>query len=90
MPEKPLGRKSSLSGWSSAFNPSYIQPEVTSGTEAPMLKIFSRFWLDQRGAVALEYAVIGAFASILIIAGLKKLGSNLSTTFYGKAADAFP
>lgn len=54
-----------------------------------MREKLNRFWLDQRGSVALEYAIIGAFASILIIAGLKKLGSNLSATFYGKAADAF-
>ena len=37
-----------------------------------MLKLLNQFCNDARGATAIEYAVIGAFLSILIVAGTRR------------------
>ena len=36
---------------------------------------------DRRGVTAIEYGLIAALISILIIAGVKATGTSLSTTF---------
>jgi len=47
-----------------------------------MSKIVRRFLVDNNGATSLEYAMIGAFLSILIIAGSRAIGSKLSTNYF--------
>jgi pilus assembly protein Flp/PilA len=39
------------------------------------------FVLDETGATAIEYALIGALVAVAIIAALTTLGSQLQTTF---------
>ena len=37
-----------------------------------------RFWRDQSGATAIEYALIGGFISIVIVVGATQSGTNLN------------
>jgi len=40
-----------------------------------MVKAFLRLWRNQRGATAIEYALIGALISVAIVVGAGALGS---------------
>jgi pilus assembly protein Flp/PilA len=40
-----------------------------------------RFLYDERGSTAIEYGLIVALISIVIITGMTAVGSKLSTTF---------
>jgi pilus assembly protein Flp/PilA len=46
-----------------------------------MKSLISRFVKDESGATAIEYGLIGALISVIIIAAVKLVGSNLSSTF---------
>ena len=45
-----------------------------------------RFFNDVSGATAIEYAMIAAGISILIIAGAQSIGTRLSTQYFNKVA----
>ena len=40
-----------------------------------------KFWRDETGATAIEYGLIAAGISIVILAAVNGLGSNLNTKF---------
>jgi len=42
---------------------------------------FQAFLRDEEGATAIEYGLIAALVSVVIIAALRTVGSNLTTTF---------
>ncbi len=46
-----------------------------------MNNLFSRFVRDESGATAIEYGLIAALISVVIITSLKLLGPKLSGTF---------
>ncbi len=46
-----------------------------------MKSLISRFVKDEFGATAIEYGLIGALISVIIITAVKLVGSNLSQTF---------
>lgn len=46
-----------------------------------MKNLFSRFVADESGATAIEYGLIAGLISVVIIAALKLVGTNLSTKF---------
>lgn len=46
-----------------------------------MSNLFARFLKDESGATAIEYGLIAALISVGIIAGVRSLGSSLSSTF---------
>jgi len=46
-----------------------------------MHKLLNQFFSDDCGTTAIEYAVIGAFLSVLIVAGTRAIGTSLSTKF---------
>jgi pilus assembly protein Flp/PilA len=46
-----------------------------------MVRVFSRFLGDDRGATAIEYGLIAAGISVAIIAVVQGLGTQLNTTF---------
>ena len=46
-----------------------------------MKSILSRFALDESGATAIEYGLIAALVSVVIIASLTLVGKSLNTTF---------
>ncbi len=48
------------------------------------------FLADERGTTAIEYCVIGAMLSILIIGGAKLIGINISARFLGPLVAGFP
>ena len=54
-----------------------------------MSKIVSRFVKDESGATAIEYGLIAALISVVIIAVLTTVGDNLETKFseIGSALD---
>lgn len=53
--------------------------------EGTMSKL-RRFFIDRQGATSIEYAMIAAGISILIIAGVQSIGTKLSTQYFGKVA----
>jgi pilus assembly protein Flp/PilA len=46
-----------------------------------MHSLFSRFVKDESGATAIEYGLIAAGISVVIITAVKLVGTNLTTTF---------
>jgi pilus assembly protein Flp/PilA len=46
-----------------------------------MTNLFSRFIRDESGATAIEYGLIAALVSVVIIGALTAVGGNLTTTF---------
>jgi len=46
-----------------------------------MRQLFSRFLADQSGATAIEYCLIAAGISIVIVAAVNGIGSTLNTKF---------
>ncbi len=45
------------------------------------MTILKNFLNDESGATAIEYGLIAALISVVIITAIKLVGSNLSTTF---------
>jgi len=54
-----------------------------------MNNLFSRFVKDETGATAIEYGLIAALVSVVIIAALTTIGTKLSSTF-NKIGTALP
>jgi Flp pilus assembly pilin Flp len=48
------------------------------------------FMTDERGTTAIEYCMIGAMLSILILTGAQLIGVNISSRFLGPLASNFP
>ena len=46
-----------------------------------MLQVFSRFLSDESGATAIEYCLIAAGLSIVIVTAVNGIGSTLNTKF---------
>ena len=46
-----------------------------------MKQIFAKFIADERGATAIEYGLIAAGISIVILAAVNGIGSNLNAKF---------
>jgi pilus assembly protein Flp/PilA len=46
-----------------------------------MCRLLARFFDDERGATAIEYCIIAAGLSIVIVSAVNGIGSALSTTF---------
>jgi pilus assembly protein Flp/PilA len=46
-----------------------------------MKSIFSRFANDESGATAIEYGLIAALISVVIIGAITAIGTKLNTTF---------
>ena len=51
-----------------------------------MWQLLTRFFQDERGATAIEYCIIAAGLSIVIVAGVNGIGSALNTTFNSVAS----
>jgi pilus assembly protein Flp/PilA len=52
-----------------------------------MTTIFKRFAADESGATAIEYGLIAALVSVVIITALGTLGNNLTKTFQNIAGN---
>jgi pilus assembly protein Flp/PilA len=46
-----------------------------------MSRLLSRFWDDQSGATAIEYGLIAAGISVVIIVVVNGIGTKLNSTF---------
>jgi pilus assembly protein Flp/PilA len=51
-----------------------------------MMRLLARFLSDDRGATAIEYALIGGLIGIAIILGATALGSRLNIMYSALAA----
>jgi pilus assembly protein Flp/PilA len=49
--------------------------------ELPMKNLVSRFVKDESGATAIEYGLIAAGISVVIITAVNLVGTNLNTVF---------
>jgi pilus assembly protein Flp/PilA len=49
--------------------------------ELSMSRLLARFWKDQSGATAIEYGLIAAGISVVIIAAVNGIGTKLNTSF---------
>jgi len=49
--------------------------------EVSMTNLVSRFVRDESGATAIEYGLIAALISVVIIVALQLIGTNLTATF---------
>jgi pilus assembly protein Flp/PilA len=49
--------------------------------ELPMKNLVSRFVKDESGATAIEYGLIAAGISVVIIVAVQAVGTSLNTTF---------
>jgi pilus assembly protein Flp/PilA len=56
-----------------------VEPSSAGGFV--MSKLFVRFLNDESGATAIEYGLIAAGISLVIIAAVNGIGGKLSTTF---------
>jgi pilus assembly protein Flp/PilA len=54
---------------------------VSSYWEFRTMSFLTRFLRDEEGATAIEYGLIAALVSVVIIGALTLLGKNLSGTF---------
>ena len=45
------------------------------------MQMFKKFLRDESGATAIEYGLIAALISVVIIAAVTTVGGNLKTTF---------
>ena len=52
-----------------------------------MTNLLSRFVRDESGATAIEYGLIAALVSVVIITALGLVGTNLTATFNRVATD---
>ena len=51
-----------------------------------MRKIFTNLLADENGATAIEYGLIAALISVVIITAITTVGTNLKTTFSSVAS----
>jgi Flp pilus assembly pilin Flp len=54
-----------------------------------MRAVLDRFLQDQRGAAAIEYAMIASLISMVIFAAVQNLGQSVLTDLYTKISNAF-
>ncbi len=52
------------------------------------MKLIYRFLVDDSGATAIEYVMIGAFVSILIVGGVTAIGTKISGNYLNKLLPA--
>jgi pilus assembly protein Flp/PilA len=45
------------------------------------MKAIARFWSDESGATAIEYGLLAALISVVIIGAVKLVGTKLNSTF---------
>jgi pilus assembly protein Flp/PilA len=58
---------------------------ASESRRAHVKQIVAKFIADERGATAIEYGLIAAGISIVILAAVNGIGSNLNTKFTSKA-----
>jgi pilus assembly protein Flp/PilA len=65
----------------SAASPSKQGPQFVELRSREMQKIITRFAKDESGATAIEYGLIAALISVVIIGVLSTIGTNLTSKF---------
>ncbi len=52
------------------------------------MRLIKQFLRDQRATTAMEYALIGALISVVIIASVSAVGTAIRAKFYGPISNA--
>jgi pilus assembly protein Flp/PilA len=60
-----------------ASRPSFMRPTTMRWTT----RLFTRFFRDDSGATAIEYGLIAAGISVVILLAVNSVGTTLNTTF---------
>jgi len=58
-----------------------VSARTEEALEFEMRKLISKFWADQSGATAIEYCLIAAGISIVIVVAVNGMGTTLNGTF---------
>jgi len=58
-----------------------VSARTEEALEFEMRKLISKFWVDQSGATAIEYCLIAAGISIVIVVAVNGMGTTLNGTF---------
>jgi pilus assembly protein Flp/PilA len=61
--------------------PYHSHVNSSESRRADVKQIFAKFIVDERGATAIEYGLIAAGISIVILAAVNGIGSNLNAKF---------
>jgi pilus assembly protein Flp/PilA len=69
-------------------NEQTMPPDMT--LQASLARHCARFGADERGATAIEYAMIASGVAVAIAATVWSLGSSIKTTLYDKISGALP
>jgi pilus assembly protein Flp/PilA len=64
-------------------------PTCPPSSAAGWRKVVARFVADQRGATAIEYAMIAAGIGAAVSTAVWSLGTAVKTTFYDKMTELF-
>ncbi len=52
-----------------------------------MTPVLLRFWLDDRGATAIEYGLIAGFIALSVVLGATAIGTRLQTRYFQPVAN---
>jgi pilus assembly protein Flp/PilA len=63
------------------MTPPVWEKPVPVSEEAAVPRLLARFWNDQSGATAIEYALIAAGISLVIIVAVQSIGTTLNGRF---------
>ncbi|MEM9169528.1 MAG: Flp family type IVb pilin [Pseudomonadota bacterium] len=55
-----------------------------------MKALVSKFLKDEEGATAIEYGLIAALIAVVVIAAIRTVGTNLSSTFQAIGTNLAP
>lgn len=63
------------------MTPPAREKPVPASEEAAVPRLLARFWNDQSGATAIEYALIAAGINLVIIVAVQGIGTTLNGRF---------
>jgi pilus assembly protein Flp/PilA len=55
-----------------------------------LMRVTADFAIDERGATAIEYAIVAAGVGCAVAGAVWNVGGTVKTTFYDKLASLFP
>ena len=53
-----------------------------------MPSVITRFWRDERAATAIEYSLIAALIALVVIVGVRAVGTKISARFTSIAVNS--
>ena len=59
-------------------------------SKVDLIRVIADFVLDERGATAIEYAIVAAGVGCAVAGAVWNVGGTVKTTLYDKLASLFP